>query len=67
MAVERVEVRRRTPFAHGYERIDGVLLFRVESSLVYFNVEHVLRAVLERVRASAVVKLVVQWPGTFVM
>jgi high affinity sulfate transporter 1 len=41
------------------ERIDGVLLFRVESSLVYFNVEHVLRAVLERVRASAVVKLVV--------
>src|SRR5437773_5678636 len=29
MAVERVEVRRRTPFAHGYERIDGVLRFAV--------------------------------------
>jgi len=32
------------------ERIDGVLVFRVESSLLYFNVENVLRAVMERLR-----------------
>lgn len=34
------------------ERVDGALLFRVEASLLYFNVENVLRAVLERVRES---------------
>jgi high affinity sulfate transporter 1 len=32
------------------ERIEGALLFRVESSLVYFNVENVQRAVLDRLR-----------------
>lgn len=32
------------------ERIPGVLAFRVESSLLYFNVENVLATVLERLR-----------------
>lgn len=32
------------------EAIPGVLAFRVEASLVYFNVDHVLQAVLQRVR-----------------
>jgi MFS superfamily sulfate permease-like transporter len=31
------------------EAIPGVLAFRVEGSLVYFNVDHVLQAVLQRV------------------
>ena len=31
------------------ERIEGVLAFRVESALLYFNVENVRRAVLDRV------------------
>ncbi|MCI0585467.1 MAG: SulP family inorganic anion transporter [Planctomycetes bacterium] len=34
------------------EPVPGALLFRVESSLLYFNVEHVAAAVLERVRAE---------------
>ena len=34
------------------ERIAGVLAFRVEASLLYFNVEHVLDTVLERVRCE---------------
>lgn len=34
------------------ERIEGVLTFRVESSLLYFNAENVQRAVLDRVRAE---------------
>ncbi len=33
------------------ERIPGVLAFRVESGIVYFNVGHVLRVVLDRVEA----------------
>ena len=32
------------------ERVDGVVLFRVESSLLYFNAENVMRVVLARVR-----------------
>jgi high affinity sulfate transporter 1 len=36
------------------ERVPNVLLFRVESSLIYFNAEHVLRVVLHRVRAEPV-------------
>ncbi len=36
------------------EPLDGVLLFRVEASLVYFNVENVLRAVLQRLRRGDV-------------
>jgi sulfate permease, SulP family len=32
------------------EPIPGVLAFRVESGIVYFNVDHVLRVVLERVQ-----------------
>jgi high affinity sulfate transporter 1 len=32
------------------EAIPGVLAFRVEASLVYFNVDHVLQTVLKRVR-----------------
>ena len=35
------------------ERIPGVLAFRVESSIVYFNVDHVLRIVLDRVEAES--------------
>jgi high affinity sulfate transporter 1 len=31
----------------------GVLAFRVESSLLYFNAEHVMRTVLERVRVES--------------
>jgi high affinity sulfate transporter 1 len=34
------------------EQIPGVLAFRVEAGLVYFNVDHVQRVVLERVRAA---------------
>jgi sulfate permease, SulP family len=34
------------------ERIPGVLAFRVESAIVYFNVDHVLRIVLDRVEAG---------------
>ena len=42
------------------ERIDGVLAFRVESSLLYFNTENVLRAVLERLDSEGVaIRLVV--------
>jgi MFS superfamily sulfate permease-like transporter len=35
------------------EQISGVLAFRVESPIVYFNVDHVLRIVLHRVEAEA--------------
>jgi len=35
------------------ERIDGVLIFRVESSLLYFNTDHVQRIVLERLRTES--------------
>jgi SulP family sulfate permease len=42
------------------ERIAGVLVFRVEASLLYFNVENVQRAVLDRLRTEGVaVRLVV--------
>jgi SulP family sulfate permease len=34
------------------EAIPGVLAFRVEASLVYFNVDHVLEAVLRRVQSE---------------
>ena len=33
------------------EAVPGVLVFRVEASLVYFNLEHVREAVLERIRS----------------
>jgi high affinity sulfate transporter 1 len=35
------------------ERIPGLLAFRVESPIVYFNVDNVLRIVLDRVEAEA--------------
>ena len=35
------------------EPIPGVLAFRVEAALLYFNVEHILRDVLQRVRDTA--------------
>lgn len=35
------------------ERIPGVLVFRVEASLLYFNVEHVRDALWQRIRAAA--------------
>jgi sulfate permease, SulP family len=34
------------------QRIPGLLIFRVEASLLYFNVDHVLRTVLDGVRAA---------------
>jgi len=34
------------------ETLPGVIAFRVEAALVYFNVEHVLRAVRERIGAA---------------
>jgi len=34
------------------EPVPGVLIFRVEAALLYFNVEHILRDVLQRVRNS---------------
>ncbi len=34
------------------ERIPGVLAFRVESGIVYFNVDHILRVVLDRIEAE---------------
>lgn len=34
------------------ERLPGLLIFRVEAALLYFNVEHVLRAVLKQVHAE---------------
>jgi MFS superfamily sulfate permease-like transporter len=44
----------------GNELIPGVLIFRPESGLVYFNVDHVCQTVLDRVRAEpAQPKLVV--------
>jgi high affinity sulfate transporter 1 len=35
------------------EPVPGVLIFRVEAALLYFNVDHVLRTVLERVRSRS--------------
>jgi len=37
---------------HSNEQIPGVLAFRVEAGLVYFNVDHVLRVVLERIEVA---------------
>ena len=36
------------------EVVPGVLIFRVESGLLYFNVEHVRNTVWEKVRSAAV-------------
>jgi high affinity sulfate transporter 1 len=41
------------------EALPGVLAFRVEASLVYFNVDHVLETVLERVRGEPQLQRVV--------
>jgi len=41
------------------ERTAGVFAFRVEASLLYFNVDHVLREVLKRIDAQQDVRLVV--------
>ena len=41
------------------EPIPGVIIFRVESSLLYFNVEHVYNYIWERVSAASDVRLVV--------
>jgi high affinity sulfate transporter 1 len=41
------------------EAIPGVLVFRVEASVVYFNVDHVLETVLRRVRSEPGLKRVV--------
>jgi MFS superfamily sulfate permease-like transporter len=41
------------------EAIPGVLAFRVESSLVYFNVDHVLETVLQRAQREAGLQRVV--------
>jgi high affinity sulfate transporter 1 len=41
------------------ETVPGVLAFRVEASLVYFNVDHVLETVLQRVRSYPELRRVV--------
>jgi high affinity sulfate transporter 1 len=41
------------------EPIRGVLAFRVQSSLLYFNVDHVLSVVLERARAGENIRRVI--------
>lgn len=41
------------------EAVPGVLAFRVEASLVYFNVDHVMHTVLNRVRGGPELKRVV--------
>jgi high affinity sulfate transporter 1 len=41
------------------EAVPGVLAFRVEASLVYFNVDHVLETVLQRVRSDPALRRVV--------
>jgi high affinity sulfate transporter 1 len=41
------------------EFVPGVLAFRVEASLVYFNVDHVLETVLQRVRGDSELRRVV--------
>ncbi|PWT87715.1 MAG: DNA repair protein [Proteobacteria bacterium] len=41
------------------EAVPGVVIFRVESSLLYFNAEHVHRVVTERLQATASLRLVV--------
>jgi sulfate permease, SulP family len=46
----RFSDRERNP---GNEGIDGILIFRVEAGLVYFNVEYVRDVVLSRVNAES--------------
>lgn len=41
------------------EAIPGVLIFRVESSLLYFNADHVRSVVWEKIRSSAPLRLIV--------
>jgi len=41
------------------ERIEGVLIFRVEASLLYFNADNVRQAILQRMRTEGPVRLVV--------
>jgi len=41
------------------ETIPGLLVFRVEASLLYFNADHVRRVVWEKIRASRGLRLVV--------
>ena len=41
------------------ERTPGLLLFRVEAPLLYFNVDHILREVLKRVDAQSPIRLAV--------
>jgi MFS superfamily sulfate permease-like transporter len=41
------------------ERVPGTLIFRVESSLLYFNVDHVLGTVRQQARLQPGLKLVI--------
>ena len=41
------------------ERIPGVLIFRVEASLMYFNVDNVRQMILNRIRTEESVRLVI--------
>jgi sulfate permease, SulP family len=41
------------------ERIEGVLIFRIEASLLYFNADNVRQTVLNRIRTEGPVSLVV--------
>jgi high affinity sulfate transporter 1 len=41
------------------EALPGIVIFRVESSLLYFNVDHVRNVVWEKLRATSVLRFVV--------
>ncbi len=41
------------------EVLPGILIFRIESSLLYFNVDHVRRVVLEGIKAASHLNLVI--------
>jgi MFS superfamily sulfate permease-like transporter len=53
--------RRYSDFARhpDNESLPGIVIFRVEASLLYFNVEHVRHVVGERIRATPELRLVV--------
>lgn len=67
-AFPHVAVLGRIPGARRYsdveispenERLEGVLAFRAEASILYFNVDHVREQILARVGAAAAVRAVI--------
>ena len=41
------------------EELPGIVIFRVEASLLYFNADHVRRVVWERLKATPLVRLII--------